>query len=207
MKDISQVKIVLASNSPRRKELLKNLGMEFSVRPANVEEDADRSLPPEKYVAECARQKADCIAKAAREDELIIAADTMVFKDNMLLGKPKSEDDARNMLTMLRSSVHQVYTGVSLYYKGKTVSETEITKVYFRDISDSEIDAYIKSAEPYDKAGAYGIQSFGALFAERIDGDFSNVIGLPICRLSKMLKEHFGFEILCKAKQIENNQR
>ncbi|MBE6631994.1 MAG: septum formation inhibitor Maf [Ruminococcaceae bacterium] len=189
------IKIVLASNSPRRKEILSSLGLSFTVRPTDAEESADPSLSPEEYVKECARLKAEEARKYAKDGELVITADTMVFKDGAVLGKPRDREDARRMLRLLSGSSHQVCTGVSVYYRGKTVCGSETSSVYFADLSDEEIDRYIRTGEPMDKAGAYGIQSLGGIFVQRIEGNYFNIVGLPVFRLASMLKEHFGIHI------------
>lgn len=181
--------IVLASGSPRRRELLGMLGVEdFVICPAVGEEKADMSLPPEKIVCALSAAKAAEVAEKFGAEDVIIAADTIVWCGGKIFGKPRTEDDAEDMLNSLSGGEHEVYTGITVI-KGETkISEAECTKVRFRALDSAEISAYIASGEPMDKAGAYGIQGKASLFAEGIEGDFFNVMGLPLCRLGQMLK-------------------
>lgn len=179
------MRIVLSSASPRRRQLLEMLGLKFDIVPSTAEEVIPDTDDPAEIVMSLARQK------AASEGDVVISADTIVWYDGRVFGKPKSEDDARQMLASLRGRTHEVYTGICV--NGET--EYEKTYVTFRNFSDEEIDSYIRSGEPMDKAGAYGAQGKGALLIEKIDGDFFNVMGLPISRLSIMLKKH-GVNIL-----------
>ena len=189
------MRLVLASASPRRRELLEMLGFsDFEIIPATCEEEA-YNLPPEQEVAETARAKARDVLQRCTDDDMILAADTLVFLDGEKLGKPANEDDAERMLTKLSGRGHTVCTGVSIIYRGREITKAESTKVFFREINRDDILAYIKTGEPLDKAGAYGAQGKGAVFIERIDGDFFNVMGLPLCLLSGMLGE-FGVNIL-----------
>ena len=187
--------LVLASASPRRRELLEMLGFsDFKVIPATCEEDF-YNLPPESEVAETARAKATDVLLRCSEEDMILAADTLVFLDGEKLGKPDNEKDAERMLSLLSGRSHTVCTGVSILYRGREVTKAEATRVFFRELSRDDILTYIKTGEPLDKAGAYGAQGKGAVFIERIDGDFFNVMGLPLCLLSNMLGE-FGVNIL-----------
>ena len=186
--------IVLASASPRRRELLEMMGLEFEIVPAKDELDAE-GLPPAEAVAKIALGKAVSVAKLRAENDLVIAADTLVCLDGELLGKPKDEAEAFAMLKKLSGNEHQVYTGVAVSQGDKSVSCAEMTKVRFCRMSDEDIKNYIATFEPMDKAGAYGIQGKGAVFIEGIEGDYFNVMGLPLHRLSLMLKE-FGFSLL-----------
>ena len=179
--------VILASQSPRRKELLGLLNIPFTVCVADIDETPDPSLSAAEDVARLSRLNAAAIPKNA--DDLIIAADTIVVFNGRLLGKPKDAQDAKAMLKMLSGNVHQVMTGMTVLYKNKQISHTEITQVSFRELTDSEIDAYIQSGDPMDKAGSYGIQSGGAVFVNEIHGDYFNVVGLPVCKLSQILKE------------------
>lgn len=193
--------IILASASPRRFELLKMIGItDFTVTPAHIDETPPEGKSPEETVCLLAMQKAEAVAVMVASDcgqsqttqpnsPLIIAADTLVYIDGRLLGKPIDTDDAAETLRTLSGRCHTVYTGIAITNGGKSISKAEKTDVYFREISDDEIAEYIATGEPMDKAGAYGAQGYGAVFIERIDGDFFNVVGLPLCRLSKMLKE------------------
>lgn len=188
--------IVLASGSPRRKELLEMLGVkDLEIIPAVGEESAPEGLEPDELVICLAKQKADEVAQSRSADDVIIAADTIVWFDGAVYGKPHDEAHAKRMLQSLSGNQHEVYTGVCVMHNGRTVCGCERSAVYFRELEDSEIDAYIATREPMDKAGAYGAQGKAALFVKGIDGDFFNVMGLPLCRLGQMLKEQ-GVELL-----------
>ena len=180
------MKLILASQSPRRKELLGLLGIPFEIQVPQADETMDHSDDPARQVAEVSRRKAQAIR--AGDDTVVIAADTIVVCDGVILGKPHSKEDACRMLAMLSGRSHLVMTGMTVMRGGQTQSHTEITEVFFREISRKEIDRYVESGEPMDKAGAYGIQGGAALFAEKLQGDYYNVMGLPVCRLTQMLK-------------------
>ena len=185
-------KIVLASGSPRRRELLQRIGItDFDIRVPETEETYPGGLTPREIVEYISREKADAAAKLCGEDEIIITADTMVFLDDQRLGKPVDEADALRMLTGLQGRHHTVCTGVTVRQGSRSITESESTEVYFRPAAEPELRGYIATGEPMDKAGAYGIQGKGALLVEKINGDFFNVMGLPVLRLSQMLKK-FG---------------
>ncbi len=190
-------KIVLASQSPRRRELLGGLIPEFDIIVDASEEVADPDLTPEELVKSLALQKAKNVAEIADEDALIIGADTVVCVDGMILGKPRSESEAKEMLNMLSAREHHVCTGFAVIdnVTGETVCDFERTAVRFRALSDDDIERYVRSGEPMDKAGAYGIQGTGALFVEGIKGDYFNVVGLPLCALFKVLRENFNYQV------------
>ena len=179
--------IILASGSPRRRELLEMLGLEFEIRLAKGGEHPPEGAGPEETVLALAGAKAEEIAEHSAENDVIIAADTIVWLDGKLLGKPHDEADAARMLRALSGREHEVWTGVALISGAGRVSGAEQTFVKFRDLTDGEIAAYIATGEPMDKAGAYGAQGYASLFVEGIRGDFFNVMGLPLCRLGKML--------------------
>lgn len=184
--------IVLASGSPRRQELLKMTGIEnFKVLPYTHEEmiPADPDPDPERTVRKIALEKAIGVSQECEPDDIIISADTLVYLDGSPLGKPNDPDDAAEMLRKLSGRKHTVYTGVAVLNNGKQTTFAEKTDVFFRNISDVELSSYIETGEPADKAGAYGAQGRGAVFIERIEGDFFNVMGLPVCRLIMTLKE------------------
>ena len=188
--------IVLASGSPRRRELLERIGVtDFVVRTPEVEESFPEGLTPEKVVAYISREKADAAAKLCGPEEIVITADTMVFLDQARLGKPRDEAHALEMLTALQGRKHTVCTGVSVCRGAKRLTETESTDVFFRPATEAELRRYIATGEPMDKAGAYGVQGRGALLVERLEGDFFNVMGLPVLRLARML-EKFGVFLL-----------
>ena len=189
-------KIVLASGSPRRQELLRRIGVtDFDIRVPETEESYPAGLTPREVVEYISREKADAAAKLCAEDEIVITADTMVFLDEARLGKPRDEADALRMLTALQGRRHTVCTGVTVRRGECSITESESTEVSFRPASEAELLGYIRTGEPMDKAGAYGIQGMGALLVEKIDGDFFNVMGLPVLRLSRML-ERFGVTFL-----------
>lgn len=187
--------IILASQSPRRKELLTQMGLSFTVRVADIDEQMERNLSPDKLVETISAEKAAAVAEELRDpDALIIAADTVVTLDGAVLGKPRDEADAARMLTLLSGREHQVFTGFTLRRGNQVLSRSEGTCVKFRPLSPDEIRAYIATGEPMDKAGAYGIQNLGSLFVEGIHGDYFNVMGLPVCALGQALSE---FGIFC----------
>lgn len=181
-------RIILASASPRRRELLQMLGIQnLIICPAKGEEQPPDTAAPENIVRALASAKAREVSRIARENDLIIAADTIVWLDGRMLGKPRSEEEAFSMLRSLSARSHEVYTGVCVRCGEEEDCEAERTQVCFRELNDEEIRAYIEDGEPMDKAGAYGAQGKGALFVRSIEGDFFNVMGLPVCRLGEML--------------------
>lgn len=180
--------VILASQSPRRRELLERMGFsDFLIRPARGEEIFDPSLTPAQLVEALSQQKAAEVAAGAGSEDLIIAADTVVSVDGRVLGKPRDVAEAAEMLAALSGREHTVYTGVTVRRGGKAVTEHEATAVRFRPLAGEEIAAYVATGEPMDKAGAYGIQGCGALLVEGISGDYFNVVGLPVCRLGRIL--------------------
>jgi len=189
-------KIVLASASPRRREILEITGLKFDVCPSEYSEDLTLSLKPHKLAKFLSLKKAEEVAQKY-PDSIIIAADTFIYFKNRLLGKPDTPEDAEKMLELLNGKVHSVITGFTVLDTGdgRIVSQSVATKVSFRKLSAEEIRAYIKSGEPLDKAGAYAVQGLGAVFIERIEGDFFNVVGLPLSALTECLKK-FGVHVL-----------
>lgn len=189
-------RLILASGSPRRRELLENLGVrDLVIRPAKGEERAPQNASPAEIVMALARQKAAEIAPTAEKGDTVIAADTIVWSDGLVLGKPGNAARAKEMLRSLSGRAHSVFTGVCVISGDTVLCEAEESRVFFRTLTDAEIDAYIATGEPMDKAGAYGAQGIASLFVERIEGDFFNVMGLPVCRLGIMLKK-VGVELL-----------
>ena len=181
---------ILASGSPRRKELMEMLGVKnLRILPAKGEEDPPKGAGPRELVTALAAAKAEEVAAAAGEDDVVVAADTIVWFDGRPFGKPHSREEAAAMLRSLSGNTHHVYTGVAVLCGGVERLACECTAVHFRDIPEDEIRRYIETGEPMDKAGAYGAQGLGALFVRGIEGDFFNVMGLPLCRLDAMLKE------------------
>lgn len=189
---------VLASKSPRRKELLGNIGINAQIIPSNVDESPYKKLPPEQMVKELAMLKACDVARSLRGNTVIIGADTCVCLGGKVFGKPQNMAEAEEMLRELSGKTHEVFTGFCIYNckDGTAVSRAEVTHVTFRVLTDSEIKAYVKTREPMDKAGAYGIQRRGALFIEKIEGDYFNVVGLPLCSLAQALKSEFSIDII-----------
>ena len=179
--------LILASQSPRRRELLGLFRIPFTVRAADIDESMDPTRLPAHEVARVSRLKAEAIARAP--EDVVIAADTIVVCDDAVLGKPADEEDAFRMLSLLSGRAHQVMTGLTVLRGDKAITCTEITDIHFRPLTPGEIRSYIRTGEPMDKAGAYGIQGGAALFATGIHGDYFNVVGLPVCRLGQILRE------------------
>lgn len=194
------MEIVLASQSPRRQDLLKQMGLSYRVHAVDIDEHTDRKLAPGPLVEAISREKAAACAALEGPGPLIIAADTVVAMGGEVLGKPKDEADARRMLRLLSGTTHDVYTGYTIRQGEQIYTGRNVTSVVFRTLTDAEIDAYIATGEPMDKAGSYGIQGFGALLVAAIKGDYFNVMGLPICALGLHLKE-FGVNCLTGAGQ------
>ena len=189
--------IILASQSPRRQELLRRIGLrDFTVLVPHAPERWDPTLSPEEGVAAISRAKAAAAAALCGPSDILIAADTMVFLKNRRLGKPADEAEAFAMLSALSGRTHAVCTGLTVRQGDQVLSGAERTTVRFRPLTEGEIRSYIATSEPMDKAGAYGIQDRGALLVEGIEGDFFNVMGLPVLRLSRMLRT-FGVDLLC----------
>ena len=193
-------KIILASASPRRKEILKVTGLDFIVCASNYEEDFNLSLKPRELARFLSRIKAEAVAHKY-DKSIIIAADTFIVLKNRLLGKPHTEKEAEKMLKMLNGKEHSVITGFTIMDTGtsKMLSKSVETKVHFKKLSGEEISAYVRSKEPLDKAGAYAIQGLGAVFIKKIDGDFFNVMGLPLYAVTESLKK-FGVDVLKRGK-------
>lgn len=188
------MQLILASKSPRRRELLQKLGVSFTVLTEEIDETMDEAKPIEQELARVSRQKALAVLDRATPDDLILAADTLVCVAGRRLGKPHSEEDAAAMLRLLSGRTHQVMTGLTLLRGTQCHSEVVTTDLHFRPLLDEEIDFYVRSGEPMDKAGAYGIQGGACIFADSIHGDYYNVMGLPVCRLAQLLRE-FGIRI------------
>lgn len=191
IEDPSMTKIILASQSPRRRQLLGQIGLKaFDILVPDADESYDSSQSPQQIVSSICRKKAEAArAMAGDSGALIIAADTMVFLDGLRLGKPHSETEAHAMLRSLSGRTHQVCTGVTVCRGDRLDTRTETTGVTFRELTDREIWSYIRTGDPMDKAGAYGVQGKAALFVTGIQGDYFNVMGLPLHLLGQMLKE------------------
>ena len=187
--------LCLASASPRRRELLTEMGLSFSVMPADVDESIPEGMHPADAVVELSRRKALAVSSVVGDDIFVIASDTLVELAGLPLGKPVSEEDALSMLLSLAGREHRVHTGVAVAYHGRLWAERDTTRVFFRAFDEREARAYIAKGEPMDKAGAYGIQGGAALFATSLKGDYYNVMGLPVCRLAMILRQ-FGLRIM-----------
>ena len=179
--------LILASQSPRRRELLGFFRIPFTVRVADIDETMNMDLPPYDEVGRVSRLKALAVPREA--DDLVIAADTIVVCQGKVLGKPRDEAQAKEMLRLLSGRDHQVMTGCTLLWGDKVKTFTEVTDLHFRELTDREIDRYVASGEPMDKAGAYGIQGGAALFCTHLVGDYYNVMGLPVCALGLRLRQ------------------
>ncbi len=194
--------IVLASASPRRREILTMLGIRFRAVVSGADEDVSGAASPAEYVLQAAKRKNEAVLARLNEeasimpDTLIIACDTVVVYNGIVIGKPPDEPHAILTLGMLSDSWHSVLSGLSVYYRGRMAGTAARTEVKFRALSEAEILAYVESGEPMGKAGSYAIQQKGASFAERIEGDFYNVVGLPIAALLELLRSEFGITSL-----------
>lgn len=181
------MELILASQSPRRRELLGLFRLPFVIRVADIDETMNPEIPPYDEVARVSREKA--LAVSRQVDDVVIAADTIVVCEGKVLGKPHTPQEAAQMLRLLSGRDHQVMTGMTVVRGQQIRSCTEVTDIHFRQLSEKEIAAYVATGEPMDKAGAYGIQGGAALFAEKMVGDYYNVMGLPVCKLHRMLSE------------------
>ncbi|MCG8538907.1 MAG: Maf family protein [Clostridia bacterium] len=190
-------KLVLASSSPRRRTILENLGLNFVIMKSGIEEKISEDQLPQHIVMALALEKALDISEDLEDNTIVIAADTIVYKDRVL-GKPKSFEDAFSTLYYLQGDVHYVYTGLAVIEKGtyKKIVTYDRTKVKIKELSESKIKKYIDTGEVWDKAGSYAIQGFGSTIVEWIQGDYFNVVGLPVAKLEDILFEHFRIEIL-----------
>ena len=201
------VKIILASGSPRRSDLLKLIGMDFEIVVPGVDEENDVPTEPAEHVEVLARRKALAVS-GNRPDSLVIASDTIVYHDSTILGKPDGFGGACRMLKRLAGETHQVYTGVAIAGPDGVEVESfhEVTSVTFRELSPRAIEDYVRTGEPMDKAGAYGIQGYGATIVKSIDGCYFNVMGLPVSRLVKALESR-GYEYLYGPLVIDDPER
>ena len=188
------MKLILGSKSPRRKEILSMVTKDFSVCVSDCDESYEDSTPLCQVPQLLATKKAEAIE--INDEEIVIGCDTVVVYDNELMGKPKDKNDAVRMLKALSGTTHSVISGLCIRTKEKCVSTSVTTYVTFKALADEEIENYVKAYNPVDKAGAYGIQESAGAFVEKIDGDFYNVVGLPLCKLCSVLKDEFGVSIL-----------
>ena len=189
------MEIYLASKSPRRKELLERMGLEFTVRAVNTNETMDPFRHPSDEVARVSLEKAKAVQPHCMPDDIIISADTIVVCDSLVMGKPHSESEAFSMLRRLSGRDHQVMSGLTVLHGDGCENLTVTTTLRMRSLSDEEIRAYIATGEPMDKAGAYAIQGLAAMFVIGLDGDYYNVMGLPVCPLAMILRK-FGVKLL-----------
>lgn len=190
------MKIILASKSPRRKEILETMGVQFEIDVADVDESVDACLSPVEAVCEISKRKAQKIAERHGDDEIVISADTVVVIDGKIIGKPKDKEDAFCILKNLSGRTHEVYSGFTVCGNGKTKTDFEVTKVHFKELLDEDIRRYVATGESMDKAGAYGIQQKGNLFVDYIHGDYYNVVGFPISKICVTIRELFGINLL-----------
>ncbi len=190
-------KIILASKSPRRSEILSVMGVDFETDVADADESVDSSLSPVEAVCEISRRKAEAVVpRHIGEEFIVISADTVVVIDGKIIGKPKDEEDAFNIIKSLSGRTHRVYTGFTVTDGNKAKTDFEVTDVHFKNLCDDDIRRYVATGESADKAGAYGIQQKGNLFVEYIHGDYYNVVGFPISKICVTIKELFGINLL-----------
>jgi len=183
------MRFILASKSPRRRELLSRIIDNFEIIVSDADESLPEGLSPDRCSEVIAVRKGELVCRNAGDDAVVISSDTMVELDGRILGKPHSVREAHEMLSMLSGKWHNVHTGVAIHYKGRVFSGSDTTRVEFRTLDDSEIDAYIATGEPMDKAGAYGIQGLGGRFVLRYDGSFETVVGLSTSLTRRLLSE------------------
>ena len=191
---ITDMRIILASKSPRRRELLSGLAKDFEIITAETDEELPDEITPHDGVVILAERKGRAVLSDELYDAIVISSDTLVELDGVPLGKPISEEDAARMLRSLSGRAHNVHTGVAVHYRGRCLSGVDTTRVIFRDVTDSEIEEYIASKEPMDKAGAYGIQGLGGKFVARYEGRFDTVMGLPVELVRVLINEALGKE-------------
>jgi septum formation protein len=190
------MRVILASKSPRRKEILENLGLKFDIVVADAVEVCDETDPQARVAALAAiKGRAVLDTLAHREDTLIIASDTLVYASGEFLGKPRSRLDAERMMRLLSGKAHSVVSGLYLWCGGREYTSAAETKVIFDEMTDAEIESYISTDEPYDKAGGYAVQGLASLYVSGLEGDYFNVVGLPVNLLYKSLKREFGIDI------------
>lgn len=191
-------KIILASASPRRRELLSIFDIDFDIFKSNINEIVRSNEDPKQVSMSLAFQKALDVSNKFNDHEIVLAADTIVYKDNTILGKPKDSEDAMNMLNILNGSIHSVITGIALIEAGtnKKIVDYCETKVKFRQMSQEKLESYIRTDEYKDKAGSYAIQGYGSVLVEWIEGEYSNVVGLPIAKVDYLLGKYFGLKLL-----------
>ena len=188
-------KIILASASPRRRQILGSAGIPFEVITSDADENCGEGLSPRELTTLLAERKLDAVYKKTGDGRLILAADTVVAIRGKILGKPKDEEDAYRMLSLLSGRRHEVYTGIAMRKDGKLVTDCAVTSVYMRKLDEEEIRAYIATGEPFDKAGAYAVQERGGAFIVKLNGGYHNVVGLPLDLVVTRLKSDFGINV------------
>ena len=194
------IQLILASQSPRRREILENLGLSFRVVTADVDETCTEQ-DPRRYVEELALRKGQAVLarlsaeQAINKETVILAADTVVAAEGEILGKPRGREDAEHMLRLLSGRTHQVISGIALLTADRIAVASEVTGVRVSPLTQSEIDFYVSSDEPYDKAGGYAVQGLASLFIDGLDGDYFNVVGLPVKRFHDLLRDEFGIDL------------
>ena len=194
------MKFILASKSPRRREILSDLGISFEIITADTDESCNLT-DPRAYAEALALKKGLAVSDKIDGDSIIIASDTIVACNGEILGKPHSREDAKRMLDMLSGSKHDVISGIALISKKKIAVASEVTHVIFDTLTDSDKEIYLNSSEPYDKAGAYAIQGLASMWIKGIEGDYFNVVGLPVKRLHDLLLEEFGIDMAALSKE------
>ena len=188
------MRVILGSQSPRRRDILHSRGAKFEVFTADTDERCEITNPRD-FVREVSKRKSQAIQKLCCENDLIITADTVVAADGEILGKPRDKADCRRMITLLQGRTHEVITGVTICYGDRTVFDCEVTKVTFREMTESEIESYISTDEPYDKAGGYAVQGLAGEYITLVDGNYNNVVGLPDDLVEKMCIDLIGKSI------------
>lgn len=192
--------LILASQSPRRREMFDRLGLDYRALTSDADETVSERLSPADYVKTLALRKAKALAASLAADDYLVAADTVVALDGEIYGKPIDYADAFRMISNFSGKTHEVYTAFAILRGEKAYAEAVATEVTFRALSDYEIDYYIQKEAPYDKAGAYGIQELAGIFVEKINGNFDNVVGLPLCQLENAFQREFGISLFSFAK-------
>lgn len=186
--------LVLASQSIRRQEILRHLGLELKIIVSDADENITEKLSPEEFTERLSIRKAEAVLPLCDKNDMVIAGDTVVALGDEIFGKPTDREDAFRMLSALSGTTHKVVSGIAVCYGRKTAVSHEVTEVTFRSLSEAEINAYIDTGEPFDKAGSYGLQDKASVFVEKINGDYFNVVGLPVFRMFRLIKEHFGID-------------
>ena len=186
--------LVLASQSARRQEILRHLGLDPKIIVSEADENITEKLTPEEFTERLSVRKAEAVLPLCGENDMVIAGDTVVALGDEIFGKPSDRGDAFRMLSALSGTTHKVVSGIAVCYGGKIAVSHEVTEVTFRPLSASEINAYIDTKEPFDKAGSYGLQDKASVFVEKINGDYFNVVGLPVFRMFRLIKERFDLD-------------